>query len=74
MTSPRILLIDHDASRGQRLADDLQGAGCVVALQTDGIGLWFKPNADWLITWLPIALSMVLGARTAASLATPRSG
>lgn len=45
-----------------------------VALQTDGIGLWFKPNADWLITWLPIALSMVLGARTAASLATPRSG
>ena len=34
-----------------------------LALMTDGIGLWFKPNADWLITWLPIGLSMVLGAR-----------
>lgn len=34
-----------------------------VALQTDGIGLWLKPNADWLITWLPIALSMVLASR-----------
>lgn len=34
-----------------------------VALLTDGIGLWLKPNADWLITWLPIALSMVLAAR-----------
>ncbi|CAH0193711.1 hypothetical protein SRABI70_01571 [Pseudomonas sp. Bi70] len=34
-----------------------------VALLTDGIGLWFKPNADWLITWLPIALSLVLAAR-----------
>lgn len=30
---------------------------------TDGIGLWLKPNADWLITWLPIALSIVLAAR-----------
>jgi O-antigen ligase len=34
-----------------------------VALLTDGIGLWFKPNADWLITWLPIALSLVLAVR-----------
>lgn len=34
-----------------------------VALQTDGIGLWLKPNADWLITWLPVALSLVLAAR-----------
>jgi two-component system response regulator FlrC len=32
MTSPRILLIDHDAARGQRLCDELQGAGCVAAL------------------------------------------
>jgi len=29
MTSPRILLIDHDAARGQLLRDALQGAGCV---------------------------------------------
>ena len=35
-----------------------------VALLTDGIGLWFKPNADWLITWLPVALSLVLASRT----------
>ncbi|MBC3384502.1 O-antigen ligase family protein [Pseudomonas sp. SWRI179] len=34
-----------------------------VSLLTDGIGLWLKPNADWLITWLPIALSIVLAAR-----------
>ncbi|WP_449370416.1 sigma-54-dependent transcriptional regulator [Thiomonas sp.] len=34
MTSPRILLIDHDAERGQRLCDALQGAGCVAALHT----------------------------------------
>lgn len=34
-----------------------------VALMSDGIGLWFKPNADWLITWLPVALSLVLAAR-----------
>lgn len=34
-----------------------------VSLLTDGIGLWFKPNADWLITWLPVALSLVLAAR-----------
>jgi O-antigen ligase len=33
------------------------------SLMTDGIGLWLKPNADWLITWLPIALSIVLAAR-----------
>lgn len=38
-----------------------------VALLTDGIGLWFKPNADWLITWLPIALSLVLAARKSES-------
>ncbi|HSC84376.1 MAG TPA: O-antigen ligase family protein [Pseudomonas sp.] len=34
-----------------------------VALLSDGIGLWLKPNADWLITWLPIALGMVLAMR-----------
>lgn len=34
-----------------------------VALLTDGIGLWFKPNADWLITWLPVALSLVVATR-----------
>ncbi len=34
-----------------------------IALQTDGIGLWLKPNSDWLITWLPVALSMVLAVR-----------
>lgn len=34
-----------------------------VALMTDGIGLWFKPNADWLVTWVPIALSLVLANR-----------
>lgn len=33
------------------------------SLMTDGIGLWLKPNADWLITWLPIALSIVLATR-----------
>lgn len=36
-----------------------------VALMTDGIGLWLKPNADWLVTWLPVALSMVLAMRCA---------
>ncbi|WHS60879.1 O-antigen ligase family protein [Pseudomonas sp. G2-4] len=36
------------------------------SLLTDGIGLWLKPNADWLITWLPIALSIVLAARGSA--------
>lgn len=38
-----------------------------VSLMTDGIGLWLKPNADWLITWLPIALSLVLAARGRAA-------
>lgn len=33
------------------------------SLLTDGIGLWFKLNADWLITWLPVALSLLLAAR-----------
>ena len=36
-----------------------------VSLMTDGIGLWLKPNADWLITWLPVALGMVLAQRHA---------
>ena len=40
-----------------------------VALLTDGIGLWLKPNADWLITWLPIALAMVLASRQSESAA-----
>lgn len=44
-----------------------------VALQTDGIGLWLKPNADWLITWLPIALSMVLASRQPAGGPSPAS-
>jgi len=34
-----------------------------VSLMTDGIGVWFKPNADWLVTWVPIALSLVLAHR-----------
>lgn len=34
-----------------------------VSLMTDGIGLWLKPNADWLITWLPVSLSIVLAAQ-----------
>jgi len=34
-----------------------------VSLMTDGIGLWRKPNADWLIMWLPVALGMVLAQR-----------
>lgn len=37
-----------------------------VSLMTDGIGLWLKPNADWLVMWLPIALSIVLAAREGA--------
>lgn len=45
-----------------------------VSLLTDGIGLWFKPNADWLIIWLPIALSAVLACRSAASQDLPHSG
>ena len=44
-----------------------------VCLQTDGIGLWFKPNADWLITWLPIALSMVLAQRRALQLQSSKA-
>lgn len=39
-----------------------------VSLMTDGIGLWLKPNADWLITWLPVALGMVLAQRRALAL------
>lgn len=35
-----------------------------VSLMTDGIGLWLKPNADWLITWLPVCLSIVLAYRS----------
>jgi len=34
-----------------------------VSLMTDGIGVWLKPNADWLVTWLPIGLSLVLASR-----------
>lgn len=34
-----------------------------VCLLTDGIGLWDKPNADWLVIWLPVGLGLVL-ART----------
>lgn len=43
-----------------------------VSLMTDGIGLWLKPNADWLITWLPISLAMVLVSRQIAGRAKPR--
>ena len=61
-------------NRYSRLGFALLGlwAFSTVALLTDGIGLWFKPNADWLITWLPIALSLVLAART--SKGDPESG
>lgn len=37
-----------------------------VALMTDGIGLWKKPYADWLITWFPIALALIVSKRTQA--------
>jgi O-antigen ligase len=37
-----------------------------IALMTDGIGLWKKPYADWLITWVPIALALVLEMHTDA--------
>lgn len=35
-----------------------------LSLMTDGIGLWLKPNADWMITWLPIGLGLVLAQRS----------
>jgi O-antigen ligase len=44
-----------------------------VSLLTDGIGLWLKPNADWLITWLPVALSLVLASRQQAGGLNPAS-
>lgn len=44
------------------------------SLMTDGIGLWLKPNADWLITWLPIALSIVLATRGSNQTETSRWG
>lgn len=57
------------AVRGWRNRDNTLGrvllalwAFSSVALMTDGIGLWLKPNADWLVTWLPISLAMVLAA------------
>lgn len=37
-----------------------------VSLLTDGIGLWLKPNADWFVTWLPLAISLVLAGREQA--------
>jgi hypothetical protein len=30
---------------------------------TAGIGVWLKPGADWMVTWLPVGLSVVLGCR-----------
>ncbi|WP_079415108.1 sigma-54-dependent transcriptional regulator [Thiomonas intermedia] len=47
MTSPRILLLDRDASRGQRLCDELAGAGCVVALQTEEEGAVRAVEQGW---------------------------
>lgn len=56
-------------NRGEALGRALLAlwAFASVALLTDGIGLWLKPNADWLITWLPIALGMVLAMRRATA-------
>lgn len=34
-----------------------------VSFMSDGIGIWLKPNADWLITWLPVGMSIVLACR-----------
>ncbi|MBU1285726.1 MAG: O-antigen ligase family protein [Gammaproteobacteria bacterium] len=34
-----------------------------VSLLTDGIGLWLKPNAEWFVTWLPLAISLILAGR-----------
>lgn len=42
-----------------------------VSLMTDGIGLWLKPNADWMITWVPVGLSMVLAYRSRRAEADP---
>lgn len=39
-----------------------------LSLMTDGIGLWLKPNADWMVTWLPISLGLVLAQRARASI------
>lgn len=43
-----------------------------VSLLTDGIGLWLKPNADWLITWLPIAIALILAGRQGATASDDR--
>jgi O-antigen ligase len=40
-----------------------------VSFMSDGIGLWLKPNADWLIMWLPICLSIVLASRSSPEVA-----
>lgn len=62
------------AVRGWRNRDSALGRGLLalwsfssVALLTDGIGLWLKPNADWLVTWLPISLAVVLAMRQGRS-------
>ncbi len=38
-----------------------------VALSTDGYGPWLKPSADWLLTWIPLGLSLVLAERVAVT-------
>ncbi|CUA96744.1 sigma-54-dependent transcriptional regulator [Thiomonas bhubaneswarensis] len=47
MTSPRILLLDHDTSRGERLRDGLAGAGCVVALHSEEEGAVRAAEQGW---------------------------
>lgn len=39
-----------------------------VVLLTDGFGPWLKPSADWLVTWVPLGLSLILAD---AARATP---
>ncbi|PAU56305.1 O-antigen ligase family protein [Pseudomonas indica] len=42
-----------------------------VAFLTDGFGPWLKPSADWLLTWLPLGLSLVLAGGPAEDSARP---
>lgn len=37
-----------------------------VVLLTDGFGPWLKPSADWLVTWVPLGLSLVLADQVSA--------
>lgn len=34
-----------------------------IALQFDGVYIWSKPNAVWLMTWLPLVIGFYLSAK-----------